>query len=60
MTNLLSNELKLNMHSLHMEAKKDLVEATISIYVHNTEELDNLISSLNKFKEIQKVVRKSN
>jgi GTP pyrophosphokinase len=60
MTNLLSNELKLNLHLLHMEAKQDVVEATISIYVHNTNELDELISKLNKLKDIQKVVRKNN
>ena len=59
MTNLLSNEMNLNMHSLHMESKKDLVEATLSIYVHNTQELEDLISNLNHLKEIQKVVRKS-
>jgi GTP pyrophosphokinase len=60
MTNLLSNEMQLNLHSLHMEAKQDVVEATISIYVHNTKELDDLIAKLNQLKEIQKVVRKSN
>ena len=59
MTNLLSNEMKLNLHLLHMEAKNDLVEATISIYVHNTNELDDLINNLNHLKEIQKVVRKN-
>ena len=60
MTNLLSNEMKLNLHLLHMEAKQDVVEATISIYVHNTKELDDLIAKLGQLKEIQKVVRKSN
>ena len=60
MTNLLSNEMKLNLHMLHMEAKNDVVEATISIYVHSTKELDDLISNLNHLKEVQKVVRKSN
>ena len=60
MTNLLSNEMQLNLHSLHMEAKQDVVEATLSIYVHNTKELDDLIAKLGQLKEIQKVVRKSN
>ena len=60
MTNLLSNEMQLNLHMLHMEAKQDVVEAVISIYVHNTKELDDLIAKLNKLKEIQKVVRKNN
>ena len=59
MTNLFSNEMQLNMHSLHMESKQDLVEASISIYVHNTNELDNLMAKLNQLKEIQKVVRKN-
>ena len=59
MTNLLSNELKLNMHSLHMEAKNDVVEATLSIFVHNTQELDDLISKLNHMKDVQRVIRKT-
>ena len=59
MTDLLSNEMKLNLHSLHMEAKQDLVEAILSIFVHNTHELDDLIGKLNKIKEVQKVVRKN-
>ena len=59
MTNTLSNEMKLNLHSLHMEAKQDLVEASLSIFVHNTNELDDLINKLNRIKEVQKVVRKN-
>ena len=59
MTNVLSNEMKLNLHALHMEAKKDLVEATLSLYVHNTKELDDLINKLNRLKDVQKVIRKN-
>lgn len=59
MTNVLSNEMKLNLHALHMEAKNDLVEATLSIYVHNTKQLDDLIYKLNQMKDVQKVVRKN-
>ena len=57
MTDLLSNELKLNLHSLQMESKQDLVEANISVYVHSTAELNLLIDSLSKMKEVKKVVR---
>ena len=57
MTNLLSNELKLNLHSLQMESKQDLVEANISIYVHNTAELKLLIDKLSKLQGVKKVVR---
>ncbi len=57
MTNLFSNELNLNMHSLQMESKQDLVEANVSVYVHSIAELDLLIEKLNKMKEVKKVVR---
>ena len=60
MTDLLSNEMKLNLHSLQMESKQELVEATISIYVHNTKELDALIEKLSKMKGIQNVIRINN
>lgn len=59
MTDLLSNEMKLNLHMLHMEAKQDLVEASLTIFVHNTHELDDLIGKLNNIKEVQKVIRKN-
>ena len=58
-TDLLSNELNLNLHFLQMESKQDLVEATISIYVHSTKELGALIDKLNKIKDVKKVVRLS-
>ena len=57
MTDLLSNQMKLNLHSLQMESKQDLVEATVSVYVHSTTELSQLIEKLNKMKEVKKVVR---
>ncbi len=57
MTDLLSNEMKLNLHSLQMESKQDLVEANISVYVHSTTELNQLIDRLSKMKEVKKVVR---
>ena len=56
-TDLLSNELKLNLHSLQMEAKQDLVESNISIYVHNTTELKLLIDKLSRLQGVKKVVR---
>ncbi|MCR5646387.1 MAG: RelA/SpoT family protein [Bacteroidales bacterium] len=57
MTDLLSNEMKLNLHSLQMESKQDLVEANIAIYVHSTDELNLLLEKLNKMKEVKKAVR---
>lgn len=57
MTNLFSNELNLNLHSLQMESKQDLVEANVSVYVHSTAELELLMEKLNKLNEVKKVVR---
>ena len=57
MTDLFSNEMKLNLHSLQMESKQDLVESIISVYVRNTNELSQLIEKLSKLKEVKKVVR---
>ncbi len=57
MTNLFSNELNLNLHSLQMESKQNLVEANVSVYVHSTAELNLLIDRLSKMKEVKKVVR---
>ena len=57
MTDLFSNELKLNLHALHMESKQDLVEADLTVYVRSTAELNLLIEKLNKLKEVKKVVR---
>ena len=56
-TNLFSNEMKLNLHSLQMESKQDLVEATLSVYVHSTNELNTLINKLNQIKEVKKAAR---
>ena len=56
-TDLLSNEMKLNLHSLQMESKQDLVEGTLSVYVHSTVELDTLINKLNQIKEVRKAAR---
>lgn len=56
-TDLVSNEMKLNLHSLQMETKDDLVESALWIYVHNAKELSELIDKLNKINGVQKVTR---
>lgn len=56
-TDLLSNELKLNLHSLHMVSHQNVIEALVSVYVHNTKELDTLVERLSKIREVQKISR---
>ena len=45
-TNLISGELKININALTIEAKEGLFEGNIKIYVHDKEELDELVQRL--------------
>ncbi|MBZ0244033.1 MAG: hypothetical protein K8F24_12505, partial [Bacteroidales bacterium] len=56
-TEVLSSQLKLNIRTLHLESSKGVVEATVTVYVHNAQNLKDLIEKLKKVKEIKKVSR---
>lgn len=56
-TEVLSQQLKLNIRTLQLESSKGVVEATITVYVHNAQNLKDLIEKLKKVKEIKKVTR---
>lgn len=56
-TNIISGELKLNMRSLSIESKDGIFEGTIGIYVHDTEQLNELIERLKKLDGILSVNR---
>jgi GTP pyrophosphokinase len=56
-TNLISGELKLNIAALTIEAKDGLFEGNIRIYVHDKEELDELVTRLKQLNGINTVVR---
>ncbi|HEY4335714.1 MAG TPA: bifunctional (p)ppGpp synthetase/guanosine-3',5'-bis(diphosphate) 3'-pyrophosphohydrolase [Puia sp.] len=56
-TNLISGELKLNIAALTIEAKDGLFEGNIRIYVHDKEELDELVIRLKQLNGINTVVR---
>lgn len=56
-TNLISSELKININALTIEAKEGIFEGNIRIYVHDKEELDNLVKRLLKLEGIQSVER---
>ena len=45
-TNLISGELKINISALSVEAKEGLFEGNIKVYVHDKEELEELVQSL--------------
>ena len=56
-TNLISGELKINIAALTIEARQGLFEGNIRLYVHDKEELDNLVQRLHELGGIESVER---
>ena len=56
-TMLISGDLKINIAALTIEAKEGLFEGNIKLYVHDKEELDNLVQSLHSLPGIESVER---
>ena len=56
-TNLISGELRINIAALTIEAKEGVFEGNIKLYVHDKEELDELVSRLLALRGIEKVDR---
>ncbi len=56
-TTLISGELKINIAALTIEAKEGLFEGNIRLYVHDKEELDELVYSLKSLPGIDSVER---
>lgn len=56
-TNLVSGELKINIAALTVEAREGLFEGNIRLYVHDKEELDNLVLKLKGLQGIESVER---
>ena len=56
-TNLISGELKLNINAITIEAREGMFEGNIRIYVHDKEELDELVRRLKQLNGIHSVDR---
>ena len=56
-TNLISGEMRLNISAITIEAKEGVFEGNIKIFVHDKDELDELVSRLYKLTGIQNVER---
>jgi guanosine-3',5'-bis(diphosphate) 3'-pyrophosphohydrolase len=56
-TNLISGELKININAMTIEAKEGLFFGNVRIYVHDKEELDELVIMLKKLPGIETVDR---
>jgi GTP pyrophosphokinase len=56
-TNLISGELKININALTIEAKEGLFEGNIKVYVHDKDELEELVKRLKALPGIESVDR---
>jgi len=56
-TTIISKDLDANIQSLHFESNEGIFKGYIDLYVHNTYDLDNLISTIKKVKGVRTVSR---
>src|SRR5665647_2077663 len=56
-TNLISGDLKININALTIEAKDGLFEGNIRVYVHDKDELEELLEHVKKLPGIESVDR---
>ncbi len=56
-TNLISGEMKINISALSIEAKEGIFKGAIKVFVHDKEELDELVSRLKSLSGIHSVDR---
>jgi len=56
-TNLISGELKFNISAMTIEAKEGIFEGNVKIFVHDKEELDELVNRLTEMTGIERVDR---
>jgi len=56
-TNLISGELKFNISAMTIEAKEGIFEGNVKIFVHDKEELDELVDRLIALPGIERVDR---
>jgi guanosine-3',5'-bis(diphosphate) 3'-pyrophosphohydrolase len=56
-TNLISGTLKININALTIEAKEGLFEGNVKVYVHDKDELEELVKNLKDLPGIESVER---
>ena len=56
-TNIISGELKINIAAITIESTEGLFKGTIKVYVHDKDELEELVYRIKSLSGIQKVMR---
>jgi GTP pyrophosphokinase len=57
LTNIISSELKVNMTNISISVKDGIFEGTIDLYVHHTQDLNNLILKISNVRGIDSIKR---
>jgi len=57
LTNIISSELKVNMTNINFSVKDGIFEGTIDLYVHHTQDLNNLILKISNVRGIDSIKR---
>ncbi|WP_066628751.1 RelA/SpoT family protein [Labilibacter marinus] len=57
MTKVISDDQNVNMRSIHVESHDGIFEGSIYLYIHNVEDLNNLIYKIMKIKGVHTVTR---
>ncbi|HVF81626.1 MAG TPA: ACT domain-containing protein, partial [Flavisolibacter sp.] len=56
-TTIISGDLRINISAITIESKEGVFEGTIKLFVHDKEELDELVTRLKSLNGIQSVER---
>ena len=56
-TQVISQQMNVNMHKLTVEVNEGIFECNIMLFVHNTNEADELIKKLQDLKSLDSVTR---
>lgn len=57
LTNIISAELKVNMTNINISVKDGIFEGTIDLYIHHTQDLNNLILKISNVRGIDSIKR---
>jgi len=57
LTNIISSELKVNMMNINISVKDGIFEGTIDLYIHHTQDLNNLILKISNVRGIDSIKR---
>ncbi len=57
LTNIISSELKVNMTNINISVKDGIFEGTIDLYVHHTQDINNLILKISNVRGIDSIKR---